>query len=135
MVSSPVESTVAKSRQVDRIEDSKARHMRTKIGALSIAIAIAAVILSPGPVSASDFVQGNTRHTPSLGHRLRASLFPGFPRPSDAPFIRYFNDGQQQRYAFAEEQEQAVERSRVDPRMSDRWNTTQPVGNVFKFKF
>ena len=114
---------------------TKVRHMKTKIGALGIAIAIAMVVLSPGPVLASDLVQGNSQNPPSLGQRLRASLFPGFPRPSDTPFIPRFNAGPQQRYAFAEEQEKAAGAARIDPRVSDSWTTTQPVGNIFKFKF
>lgn len=109
--------------------------MRTKTGLLSAAIAIAVVVLGPGSVLADDLVQGNTQHASSLGQRLRASLFPGFPRPSATPFIRYFNTGQQQRYAFAEEQERAADTSRADPGMFDAWTTTQPVGNVFKFSF
>lgn len=109
--------------------------MKTKIGLLSIAITIALVILSPGSALADDLVQGNTRHPPSLGQRLRASLFPGFPRPSDTPFISYFNTGQQQRYAFAEEQERAADTSRAGPGMIDSWATTKPVGNIFKFNF
>lgn len=108
--------------------------MKAKLGLLSIAIAIAVVVLSPGSVLADDLLQG-TRHAPSLAQRLRASLFPGFPRPSDTPFISHFNAGQEQRYAFEEEQEKAADTSRADPWMSDGWNTTQPVGNVFKFKF
>jgi hypothetical protein len=109
--------------------------MKTKIGSLSIAIAVAVIVLSAGQVLAEDLVPGNTRHAPSLAQRWRASLLPGFPRPSDTPFIRYFNSGQEQRYTFAGEQEKAADASRVDPRMSDGWTTTQPVGNVFKFKF
>lgn len=109
--------------------------MKTKIGSLSVAVAMAVVVLFPGSVSADELVQADRRHAPTVGQRLRASLFPGFPRPSDTPFIRYFNDGQQQSYAFAEEQQKTVDTSRVDPRASDGWNTTEPVGNVFKFKF
>ena len=111
------------------------QRMKTKVGLLSIAIAIAAVVLGPGPVLADDLMQANIRHAPSLGQRLRASLFPGFRRPSDAPLIRYFNAERQQRYAFAGEQAKAVDGSRVDPRTFDGWTTTEPVGNVFKFDF
>ena len=109
--------------------------MRTKTGLLSIAIAMAVVVLGPGPVLADDLVQANTRHAPSLGQRLRASLFPGFPRPSDTAYISHFNGAQEPRYAFAGEQEKADDTARVDPRLLDSWNTTQPVGNVFNFNF
>jgi hypothetical protein len=109
--------------------------MKTKIVLIGIAITIATAVFGPGSVLADDLIQANTRHAPSLSQRLRASLFPGFRRPSDTPLIRYFNAEQQQRYAFTKEQEKAVDSSRVDPRTFDGWNTTQPVGNVFKFNF
>jgi hypothetical protein len=109
--------------------------MKTKIVLIGIAITIATAVFGPGSVLADDLIQANTRHAPSLSQRLRASLFPGFRRPSDTPLIRYFNAEQQQRYAFTKEQEKAVDSSRVDPRTFDGWNTTQPVGTVFKFNF
>jgi hypothetical protein len=108
--------------------------MKTKIVLIGIAITIATAVFGPGSVLADDLIQANTRHAPSLSQRLRASLFPGFRRPSDTPLIRYFNAEQQQRYAFVGEQEEA-DSSRVDPRTFDGWTTTQPVGNVFKFNF
>jgi hypothetical protein len=109
--------------------------MKTKIGLLSVAIAIAVLVLGPGSALADDLVQGNIRHAPSLGQRLRASLFPGFPRPSDTPAISYFNTPEQERYAFAEDQERAADASRAGPGTIDSWNTSKPVGNVFKFNF
>jgi hypothetical protein len=109
--------------------------MKTKIGLLSVAIAIAVLVLGPGSALADDLAPGNIRHAPSLGQRFRDSLFPGLPRPSDTPFISYFNTEQQQRYAFAEEQEKAADASRAGPGAIDSWNTSKPVGNVFKFNF
>ena len=109
--------------------------MKTKIGLLSIAIPIAMLLLGPGLVFADDLAEGQTQHAPSLGQRLRASLFPGFPRPSDTPYISHFGARQQQRYVFAEEQERAADGQLAGSGTVNSWTTTQPVGNVFKFDF
>lgn len=106
-----------------------------KIALLRLTVAIAMLLLGSGPVFADDLAEGKTQHAPSLGQRLRASLFPGFPRPSDTPYITHFNARKQQRYAFAEEQERAADAQLAGSGTVNSWTTTQPVGNVFKFDF
>jgi hypothetical protein len=110
-------------------------HMKTWIGSTAFATAIVMVLLRSGPALAGDPEEGQTHRPPFIGQRLKDSFLPGFPRPSDTPYMTYLNAGPQQRYPFADELEKGADMSQTSPGVFDGSGTPTPVGNIFKFKF
>jgi hypothetical protein len=101
---------------------------------LGFLVAIAAVLLGSGPLSANDLVEQQNQHSPTVGQRLKGSFFPGFRRKPDAPHISFFNAKERQRYPFADELEKAD--ANPPPGTFDNLDSPHPpVGNVFRFNF